>query len=585
MDASKENIIELTEEPTTSLNMLAEDRIKTPVLQPIDHSSSLGQSHDPSTCEDINKCETEISNLKSLLEDKRDLVEQIASENSQLKDQIASLENRHDELQKKKNQLETEIKGLLELNERLKTMEQRLSEKDDEAANFEMKYVTKCAELATIQSKMSDMLANIEIYKEQLESQNAIISNKDELLSKFEKDMLNYAQNEQKHIDTIKKLNNEIEELKRTANYTDVTVEEYANLQTEHRRLKDVLVETEAELSEKMIAYEKCLLDIAEHEKTIYHLNDVLTDSKTARSVEDMRCEIRELQDRNAALTEELQELRLRAQRSEHSVSPRPFSNEIDDITSRVEKELHYSAQLDSSILKAIESDDINSDHEQEKLNMSSQRDKLETSVKILQEKCDRLQEDMAKERKGFTTIREQDANCIETMTKRLEAALVQESELNRRLDEERKRNAQLLGQISEQQLQRQAFAGSDMALFHSSPLNSPRRSAKSSSGIGSGSGDGTADGDVIKRLNDEIKLLRSQGEREKERSDDLERVLLREKDRFEKELRDRKEYGNSMKHELDKKLLENQTLQVELEQVQNRYATINIIIIISSLS
>lgn len=568
----------MTEEPSTSLKMLSENRIQpsfgeTPIIHPrqihftskssgdaTDNSSSIGDNRTEATRHDIFKLETEIINLKSLLEDKRDLVEQIASENGDLKDQLASLENRHDELQKEKIKLEGEIQGLLDLNERLKVMEQRLSEKDEEAANFELKYMKKCNELDAVQLKVKEQLANIEVYKQQLESQNNVISNKDELLSKYEKDMLNYAQNENKQMETISRLQKEIQELRKAPSDSDDTEKVYVNLKVENNRLKDVLAETEAELSEKMIAYEKCLLDIKEHEQTIYHLNDVLTDSKTARSVEEMRIQISQLQDKNNELSEELEGLRLRAHRREHSVSPRPLS--IDEITSRVEKELNYSAQLDSSILKAIESDEINSDHEQEKLDIQDQRNQLETSVKMLQEKCERLQDEMTKERKGFTSTREQDANCIETITRRLEAALVQESELNRLLEEERKRNAQLIGQISEQQLQRATFAGTDSALYNS-PKGSPRRLVKN--------GDSVGDGEVVKRLNDEIKLLKSQSEREKERSDDLERVLLREKGRFEKELRDRKEYGDNMKHQLDNKLQESLALQNELQQVQNR--------------
>lgn len=366
-----------------------------------DHSLASGDNRAETMYQDIHKLELEVINLKSLLEDKRDLVEQIANENSHLKDQMTELENRHDELQNEKKRLEVEIQSLLDINERLKVMEKRLTEKDEEAASFEHKYVEKCNELHVNQSKLSEHVANVEVYKAQLESQNKIISNKDELLSKYEKDMLNYAQNDNKQTEMIKKLQAEIHELKLSSNVADVTVAEYATMKSEHSRLKELLSETEAELSEKMIAYEKCLLDIEEHEMTIYHLNDVLTDSKTARSVEEMRILIRTLQDKNSELTEEVEGLRLSVHRSEHSVSPRPFS--IDEITDRVEKELNYSAQLDSSILRAIESDEIASDHEQEKLETQNQRDKLELSLKSMQEKCDRLQEDMAKERRGLT--------------------------------------------------------------------------------------------------------------------------------------------------------------------------------------
>lgn len=521
------------------------------------HPSPSVKNTKETSVNDILKLEAEIINLKSILEDKRDLVEQIATENGNLKVRLAEYEVRQTELLVEKKRLEEEIQSLLELNDRLKTMELRLSEKDEEAATFEKKYMDKCNQYDAFQVKFKENLADVEIYKQQLESLNNVISNKDELLSKYEKDMLNYAQHEKQHMEMIGKLQDDNRELEAMAKLFTDTKEDYSNLKIEFSRLKDALGQTEADLTEKMVAYEKCLLDIEEHERTIYHLNDVLVDSKTARSVEEMRIEMRQLQERNEELTDELKLMKRRL-RSEHSASPRPS---IDEITSRVEKELNYSAQLDSSILKAIESDEINSENEQEKEEIRSERDRLETSVKMLQDKCEKLQDSIVKERQGFTATREQDANCIETISKRLEATLVQESELNRLLEEERRRSSQLMEQLTEQQLQRSTITSSDIGFFNT-PKGSPRRLLRG----------GELDGDVVKRLNEEIKLLKSQSEREKERSDDLERVVLREKNRFEKELRDRKEYGDNMKQELDDKLQENQALQSELQQAQDRY-------------
>lgn len=548
-----------------SENQLTPSYGETPPIQPRqlhfftkstpETMQSISEDGTPASKQDkdqnkVAELETEIANLKSLLEDKRYLVEQIASDNANIKEQLVAHLVRQEELEQEKKRLEKEIQRLLDLNEALKTLEERLSKKDEESANFERDYLNKCKELDTVQDRLKESLANIEVYKQQIESQNNVISNKDDLLSKYEKDMLNYAQNESKHIETINKLQCELRDLAEHA--SSQTKDDYAGLKNEYGRLKDILSETEAELTEKMVAYEKCLLDIDEHEKTIYHLNDVLTDSKTARSVEEIRIQMRQVQDRNQELTEEVKQLNQRLNRNEHSASPRPFS--LDEITSRVEKELNYSAQLDSSILKAIESDDNENDNPE----IPNERERLETSVKMLQEKYDRMQESIAKERKGFGTIREQDATCIDTITKRLEAALVQETELNRLLDDERKRTSLLVAQLSEQQLQRGMFSGNDLV---SSPAASPRRGFKGAD----------VDTDLVNRLNDEIKLLKSQSERERERSDDLERVLLREKGRFEKELSDRKSYGDSIKQELSKVLQENQILQNDLNQTQNR--------------
>lgn len=447
--------------------------------------------------------------------------DEIAKERDELRRTVESHESKLIAVEAEKKQLSDDIQSKRDL---IQSLERKIATKENELTALTANYDRKCGDYDALNAKMTEQLANTEVMKQQLESLNNTVERKDELLAKY------------------------------TANGSGSNSEMIQRqLQEENDRLKEILADSEQELSEKMIAYEKCLLDIDEHKKTIYHLNDVLTDSKSARSVEEMRIEIRNYRDHNDQLKAEIEELKNRLGRHGRSSSPTQKQFSIDEITDRVEQELNYSAQLDSSIRKAIESDDVNSDHN----SVAS----LRTMCRDLEKANAKLKETLDIERKKFASIREQDAGCIETMTQRLEAALEQESELNHLLDDERAKTAQLSTKILEHQFERSKMLSSS-ELMLASPLTSPRRQKSID-----------FDHEVVKRLSDEIKLLKSQVEREKERSEDMEKSLLREKNRFEIELSEQKTYGEGMKHEIDRVIAENQELQDELDVAQDRLA------------
>lgn len=492
------------------------------------HETPGFQNDEPTQLQD------ELNKLKSTLENKLKLVSDVTDENRKLKE---SLNAEREKLTKDIDRLTQQIDNL---KLKVDTAEEKLT-----VANEKFESVNR---------QLKEEQANNAVIKQQLSSMDNTIKLKDELLSKYQKDLYNYAQNEKIHVETIGRLQRENSDL--------VDGGKPTNQQEEIERLKEVLADTEQELSEKMIAYEKCLLDIAEHEKTIFHLNDVLTDSKTARSVEELRIEIRTYRDKNVELKEEIEKLKQKLQRVKSS-SPVPTAIDeigIDEITSRVEKELNYSAQLDTNIMKAMESDEINSDNENYYDDDNTELDALRARCKQLELTIEKLQRTLDTEKEKFSLIHKQDANCIETMTKRLEEAIDSENKLTKLLDEEKAKTAQLSTKMLEHQFEKSKLNTSSLSL-NDSPIASPRRMQKG----------GELDQELLKRQNDEIKLLKSQLEREKERALDTERTLAREKDRFEKELNDQKSYGDSLRDEVDRIIRENQSLQDELEQTQDR--------------
>ncbi|XP_055300374.1 uncharacterized protein LOC129567480 isoform X2 [Sitodiplosis mosellana] len=527
--------IYFTSKSTNDTNLM-----QTPLLldqfSSVVRNDSLADNDDSST-----QLREEIEYLKLSLEDKTKLVDDVTAESKKLKEEFDS----------EKVKLATEIDRLRgqidELQLKVETIEAELvvSTKN---------YDKKCTELAAMSGQLNEEHANHGVIKHQLNSMGNTIKHKDELISKLQKDIENYNEIEKVNLDMINRLKRENFDLTKMKSVKDETDGSEAILRQELEMVKDMLQDTEQELSEKMIAYEKCLLDLKEQEKKIFHLTDIVTDSKSARSVEEMRIEMRIQQEENERLKKEIEELKNK-RIVERSTSPIKSIN-IDELTSKVEEELNYSRHLDNSILKAIdEKDEIVSNEENE-----DELDALRAEKEELIKAIEKLQESLECEREKFSYIHQQDAKCIDVMSKRLEAAIDTENDLNKLLEEERSKTSKLSTKMLEHQFERAKLSSSNMSL-NESPIASPRRLTKG----------GESDQELLKCQNDEIKLLKSQLEREKERAVDVEKSLGREKNRFEKELSEQKAYGERMKDELERIIRENKTLQEELDDAQEK--------------
>lgn len=494
--------------------------------------------------ESKSQLKDEIEYLKLSLEDKNKLVDEVTAESKKLK---ADFEAEKDILLKDIDILRGQI---VELQLKIETIEAEL-------VQTTKNYDKKTGDIDSLHEKLNEVRANNGIMQQQLNSMENTIKLKDELISKLQKDNDLYTQSEQTNMEALNRLRHENAELTNSKGTKD------ADHAVENQRLRDelatvqkFLAEADQELSDKALDYEKLLLDMKEQEEKIFHLTDKLTDSKSARTVEELRIEIRTHRDENERLKFELNELK-RTMSVERAISASPIhvdEPEIDEITSRVEKELNYSAQLDSSILKAMEKDNADSDDE----NDGDEIERIRSENQELAKQIEKLKNLLESERQKFTYIRQQDTSCIEEMTKRLEAAIENEHEMNRLLKDERSKTSKLSTKMLEHQFERAKLSASNLSL-NESPISSPRRLQKES------------DQELLKYQNDEIKLLKSQLEREKERAVDINKSLAREKNRFEKELTEQKAYGERMKDELERIIRENKQLQQELDDAQEK--------------
>lgn len=466
------------------------------------------------------------SNLNLDLQAKNKLLTELVAEKKQLQAEF-------DEIKFKLNKLvnvQTEIDAL---NEQLKERDDdivALHDKMDQKGRECEELLSKIDKLKTTSVLNEQLMEQIDVYGQQIQSLSKTLSHKDELLTKHDKELLNYAENDIRYTDKIRTLEKELET-------------------------------TRNDLYEKMIDYEHNKLELNQRDEKIEELKDILSDSKSPRSVEDMRIEIRREQEKNCRLQSEIDRLKIALNRQENSGSPKPLS--LDEIAARVEKELNYSAQLDDNILKAIESDEINSDDDNlERTGQPStdivmtELSDLKRDLNLERNNCLKFQNLLEKEKKNSEAIQQHDAEIIDTMRLRLQAALEHEAELQKILDSERAKGERLTSQL----LVYQRTTSRENSLILKSPPDSPRRAQRSD-----------ADSELAVRLQSEIKLLSAQNERERERVNDIERVMEREKHRFDKELMDRKEYGEQMKREMDRVLKEKDQLALDLEHAQER--------------
>lgn len=314
------------------------------------------------------------------------------------------------------------------------------------------------------------------------------------------------------------------------------------------------------------------------------------------RDVETLNAEIKAKTERNRELTETLQAAQQRSEELQQQVhalerdlerlrnseqSSKQYS--VDEIAQQVEKELNYSAQLDSNILKAIESeeennldklhqkevqtdatpasgnanghgtDDENYTGERELLN---QLEAVRAQLAVEREQTETLSKELLGEKQHSQEIQEQDVLIIEAMRKRLEAVLEAEDDLHKQLDMERERCDRLQTQLTS--LQRAESRRSSLLL--KSPTDSPRKSPRAD-----------FESELCDRLRSELKLLTAQNERERERSADAQRSSERERQRYEKELQERVAYCERLKQEMDKLARDKESAEMELEHFNER--------------
>ncbi|XP_035892556.1 pericentrin isoform X2 [Anopheles stephensi] len=571
--------------------------------------------------EQMEDLQVELAARNKLYEDLMHEKKELRDEVEKVKQELCRLDQQAHDMQRKDAELRDALEQLRQKEIELGEMHSKY-----EKVRLEMEDVTK--EATVLRAEQQRQKLEVDTLRQQVESLNKTIGHKDELMSKLEKDLLNYSKNEEKYLEQLRSLDTKETELKiMQGNYKDrlheieilnednrFLTEDINRLKNEIARsnnslssnssfvqalkqsctkLEEELQETKLLLTEKMLALERVRIDLSgcqhetedlraalkEKEMIIQQIGDdgnslheALSNiqEKMQEKNVSLNSKLREEQERNAQLQSEVERLRQQLQRSDNSSSPKPFS--VEEIAEQLEKELNYSAQLDSSILKAIESDEMNTDEERQGGSGTSGRkagprkpselDDLRQKLQLELDKAKKMQELLEGEKQNSAAIQQQDAEIIEAMRIRLEAALGNESTLQRLLEEERTKSERLSRMVGG--LQRtKSFDNYLLMKGKSSPQDgSPQRRLNRSNEF---------ETEMVARYESELKFLTAQNARERERTADLQRVLERERERFEREITERTEHGEQVKKELNRVLKEKESLELELDHEQEK--------------
>lgn len=413
-------------------------------------------SDDSSMMHDVNKLRSE---LEQITKDKNEAIESLKSEVTAKSDAMENLQldlaaktKLYDDLMAEKKEVERELDDVRVSMMKFSAYEMTLKKKDEEINNslvkiqqLEMALKSQNQDLENLKivmtqkdeniQKLSEdlslyktkckenerMLADLERLKHQVTSYNDVMTEKENLLKKLEKDLLKYVKSEN--------------ELLEKAEHCDKLLESNQQLEADVDNLK-------RELSLKSFALEKCKFDLQEIEQKVDSLK----------------------------------------KEEEVHVSGDNRNISVEEIAAKLERELNYSAELDGNIIKAIESEsEVNSELEElggkRPSRYQEKMKKLEDEVENLKKQYQKISGELDEEKKNSDAIQMQDASLIEAIKIRLEAALDNENVLKKMLDVERHKTDSLSSQLTG--IQRTKSFDNYLLFNKSSTQDSPRRLAK----------------------------------------------------------------------------------------------------------
>lgn len=476
--------------------------------------------------------------------------------------------------------LEDDSKDTKNVGEDLERFRVQLKQKVDENSNLQIELAAKVKLLEIVKAEKMAMQLEVDDAKlklGQLDEMKSDLDTKETEVMMLKAKINSLEEELSSGNNKIQQLNERIQQKSHEAQENDQT----PVLEEEIATLKKLLNKKDEQLTK----LEKETLNFAKIERNFEMEVTALRKDLITKSLALEKCKL----DLDESINNVLK-LHLEMEQIKERLDLNPLT--VDEIVGKVEEELNYSAQLDSSILKAIESDDMNSDEERLKsksmqdlilqtgnlddelrdLKLSLEREALRNEQLLIQNQelnehliefqqkyevernnCIRMQLILDSEKKNSISIQQQDAELLDVMRQRLEEALENESRLQKVIEDERSKVERLANQMNVVQRSKSR----DSLLKSPQPLDSPRRKDNES--------------ELVMRLESELKLLGSQNDREKERVKDLQQALEREKARTEKEVQDQKEYCEKLTQDLKKAVVEKEALQDNLDTIQEQ--------------
>lgn len=223
--------------------------------------------------------------------------------------------------------------NLLTTQQRLSGLQEELMHKQQEIKELQVENL----KLKQIQDEIAQKCEEIEELLKQITSLKAESNAKSDALSKHEKNLINYQQNEKNYMQRIEELEAKILALDVNSNT------ELVSLRNDFKTLSD----THEQCKSSLEAHSRCKQQLDAINQEIKAKDERLLMLNTKLSIAEDA--VRQFQQQTASMEQEIEKLRNQQQSDNSS---KQFS--VDEIAQQVEKELNYSAQLDSNILKVI---------------------------------------------------------------------------------------------------------------------------------------------------------------------------------------------------------------------------------------
>ncbi|KAF5306240.1 hypothetical protein FQA39_LY08938 [Lamprigera yunnana] len=400
----------------------------------------------------IDENNKEIDMLKAKLEEVANSVEKITNlelELSLKRDEINNLGEQYDQ-------------KIQELNMKISTFQQEITEKDKMTVKLQKDLANKESQINLLTKEVNDLKVAIERKDEEISTvQGNVSSEKKKIAIEFESNIQKLKnlvidreteieilnEDTQRYQDDISKLENQIKVLKKSVNHEyelkinknirDLAAKDLkvAKLTSEVDDLKMKISHMQEVLNEKDVI----LNQMSDDSKTLrLNLETIKNKIQESGNVLDLKQRLEDEKQLNTSLREQLNAVKF----EEGDNKFIDMSTSIEEITGEVCKQIEYSAHLDSSILSALELGDIDENDvcllketlaKERKLNAELKN--LNTS---LQEKLQTLQLCLENEQRNCAVIQLEDANMLEQLRLRLEAALENETEFEKLLDAER---------------------------------------------------------------------------------------------------------------------------------------------------
>ena len=394
--------------------------------------------------EEIVSLQNQLSNMienSVLLENFRGKLEESETQLNDMHERYKMLQHRYDDVNEKYLQQECVLKEKDETNLKLlkniQNMNSQINLLTGDMQELRSAIIEKDQQIREMEETMKQQKMHIQQgiennFSDQVKHSEELLIDNDNKLKILHEDVIKYK--------------DELVKNKRDIVERDI---EIANLKSSKNNLKKKL----ANLHECLLEKDRIMDQMKADTKSLHvNLETIQNKIQETGNIMDLRKRLQEEQHFNSVLQEQLESFR-----SIESGSFKERSMSIEEIAEKVQKELNYSAKLDSSILQALSSGDEGKEHEEimkyalvpnEEYTNKWEQEKnalqmeLQNTIEALEEEkrtVTRLRERLENDKRSFNVQLSEDTNLMERMRMQLQKFFDNEKELNKMLSNERR--------------------------------------------------------------------------------------------------------------------------------------------------